>query len=254
MTPKSQRWNPESYAKNAGFVAELGRDVLALLAPRPGERVLDLGCGDGALTDQLVLAGCSVVGVDSSAAQVAGARARGLDARVARAEALSFEGEFDAVFSNAALHWMREADAVVKSVYRALRPGGRFVAELGGTGNVDTIRRALTVAVARRGLDAEALDPWLFPTPEWYRRLLEQHGFVAGTMLLFPRDTIVPTDMVGWLETFAQPFLAPFGADVRRAVLQEVSEAVRPQLYDAERGWTVDYVRLRFAATRPQSA
>ena len=248
---KSQRWDPETYAQNAGFVAELGRDVLALLAPRSGERVFDLGCGDGALTEQLVLTGCSVVGVDSSAEQVAGARARGLDARVARAEALSFEGEFDAVFSNAALHWMREADVVVQSVYCALRPGGRFVAEMGGAGNVDTIRRALTAAVARRGLDAESLDPWLFPTPEWYRRLLEQHGFVVSTMLLFPRDTIVPTDMTSWLETFAQPFLAPFGIDVRRAVLQEVSEAVRAQLYDAERGWTVDYVRLRFAAMRP---
>ncbi len=123
---ESQRWDPETYAKHAGFVAELGREVVALLAPQAGERVLDLGCGDGALTEQLVLSGCSVVGIDSSVAQVAGARARCLDARVARGESLPFESEFDAVFSNAALPWMREADAVVKSVYRALRPGGRF--------------------------------------------------------------------------------------------------------------------------------
>ena len=133
---ESQRWDPRTYARNAGFVAELGRDVLALLEPQAGERVLDLGCGDGALTERLVLAGCSVVGVDRSAAQVAGARARGLDARVASGESLPFEGEFDAVFSNAALHWMRAADAVAKSVFRALRPGGRFVGELGGTGKV----------------------------------------------------------------------------------------------------------------------
>jgi len=137
-----QDWDPETYAKNARFVANLGLDVLALLAPEPGERVLDLGCGDGALTERLVAAGCSVVGIDSSAAQVTAARARGLDARVGRGESLPFEGEFDAVFSNAALHWIRDADAVVKSVYRALKPGGRFVGELGGAGNVGTIRSA----------------------------------------------------------------------------------------------------------------
>lgn len=247
----SQQWDPQSYGQNAGFVAELGRDVVALLAPQPGERVLDLGCGDGALTEQLVLAGCTVVGVDSSTAQVAGARARGLDARVLSGESLPFDAEFDAVFSNAALHWMRAADAVVSSVHRALRPGGRFVGELGGAGNVDTVRRALTGALTRRGLDAMALDPWLFPTPDWYRGLLERHGFLVRSMSLFPRDTIVPTDIAGWLETFAQPFLAPFDDTARRTILQEVSETVRPRLYDAERGWTVDYVRLRFSAVLP---
>ena len=249
---ESQRWDPETYAKNAAFVAELGQDVLALLAPQAGERVLDLGCGDGALTERLALAGCSVVGVDSSEAQVAGARARGIDARVSSGESLPFENEFDAVFSNAALHWMRAADAVARSVFRALRPGGRFVAEMGGAGNVDTIRRALTAALAQRGVDAKLVDPWLFPTPQWYRRLLEREGFEVTTMMLFPRDTIVPTGITGWLETFAQPFLAPFGTDARRAVLEEVTEAARPRLYDAERGWTVDYVRLRFAARRPR--
>lgn len=232
-------------------MAKLGRDVLALLAPQAGERVLDLGSGDGALTEQLVLAGCSVIGVDSSAAQIAGARARGIDARVAAGESLPFEREFDAVFSNATLHWMRSADLVVQSVFRALRPGGRFVGELGGAGNVDTIRRARTAALARRDVDANSLDPWLFPTPQWYRRLLEHEGFEVSTMLLFPRDTMVPTDMAGWIETFAQPFLSPFDTDARRAVLQEVTEAVRPRLYDAERGWSVDYVRLRFSAVRP---
>jgi trans-aconitate methyltransferase len=247
----SQHWDPHSYAQNAGFVAELGRDVVALLAPQTGERVLDLGCGDGALTEQLARAGCAVVGVDSSAAQVAGARARGLDARVLSGESLPFAAEFDAVFSNAALHWMRAADAVVRSVHRALRPGGRFVGELGGAGNVQTIRRALTRALARHGVDAASLDPWWFPTPDQYRDLLEQHGFVVTTTSLFPRDTIVPTDMAGWLMTFAQPFLEPLDDDARRAVLRDVTDAVRPRLYDAERGWTVDYVRLRFSATRP---
>jgi SAM-dependent methyltransferase len=246
----SQHWDPQTYAQHAGFVAELGQEVLTLLAPQAGERVLDLGCGDGALTVRLVHAGCSVVGIDSSAEQVAAACARGLDARVADAEALPFEREFDAVFSNAALHWMRAAEAVVQSVYRALKPGGRFVGELGGAGNVDTIRRALTAALARRGLDATTRDPWLFPTEAWYRDLLERSGFQVHHLRLFPRVTVLPTDMAGWLETFAQPFLTGLGNDARRDVIDEVCRAIRSRLYDAERGWTADYVRLRFAATR----
>jgi SAM-dependent methyltransferase len=144
---------------------------------------MDFGCGNGTFTARLALAGCSVVGVDKSTAQIAGARARGLDSRVASGESLPFESEFDAVFSNAALHWIRAADAVVQSVFRVLRPGGRFVAELGEAGNVDTIRRALTAALARRGIDAELLDPWLFPTPQWYRQLLEREGFEVTTMM-----------------------------------------------------------------------
>jgi len=118
-----QKWDPRTYAQNARFVSDLGSPVVDLLAPRPGERILDLGCGDGALTEKLVAAGALVVAVDASAEQVAGARARGLDARVARAESLPFDAEFDAVFSNAALHWMPDASAVLSSVYRALRPG-----------------------------------------------------------------------------------------------------------------------------------
>src|SRR4051794_22877021 len=135
MAP-AQTWDPKSYAHNAGFVAELGGGVLQLLAAQPGERVLDLGCGDGVLTEQLMRAGCKVVGVDSSAPQIEAAKARGLQALVVSGEALSFDSEFDAVFSNAALHWMRDADAVISGVYRALVPGGRFVAEMGGYGNV----------------------------------------------------------------------------------------------------------------------
>src|SRR6476620_9378476 len=142
-----QKWDAHGYAENARFVADLGMPVVDLLAPRPGERILDLGCGDGALTEKLAAAGASVVAVDASEEQVAGARSRGLDARVARGESLPFVGEFDAVFSNAALHWMRDTSAVLVSVHRALRRGGRFVAEMGGAGNVAAIRGALVEAL-----------------------------------------------------------------------------------------------------------
>ena len=156
----SQSWDPERYARNARFVADLGMPVVELLEPQPGERILDLGCGDGALTAKLVEMGCSVVAVDSSAEQIEAARELGLDAHVMDGHGLTFENEFDTVFSNAALHWMGHPDEVIAGVRRALRPGGRFVAECGGHGCVDTIVRALTENLKRRGLWEDGINPW----------------------------------------------------------------------------------------------
>ena len=245
-----QRWDPRTYAQHARFVSDLGAGVVELLAPRPGERILDLGCGDGALTEKLVAAGASVVAVDASAEQVAAARARGLDARVARGEALPFSAEFDAVFSNAALHWMRDASGVLASVHRALRPGGRFVAEMGGAGNVAAIRGALAEALDRRGIDGGAFDLLFLPTAEEYRARLEAHGFVVRTIALFPRPTPLPGELSAWLETFAQPSLRAVPDEERPRLIDEVTAALRPRLHDAERGWVADYVRLRFAAVK----
>jgi trans-aconitate methyltransferase len=246
----TQHWDPETYARNARFVSDLGAGVVELLSPQAGERILDLGCGDGALTETLIAAGSHVVAVDGSAEQIAAATLRGIDARVARAESLPFEAEFDAVFSNAVLHWIRDADAVLASVHRALKPVGRFVAEFGGAGCVTMIRDALSDALRRRGLDAAAFDPWYFPTAEEYRARLDAHGFAVRTIALFPRPTPLPGDVTAWLETFAQPFLGAVPQDDRHALLQEVRAALEPRLYDPERGWTADYVRLRFAAER----
>jgi SAM-dependent methyltransferase len=245
-----QSWDPDRYAKHARFVSDLGEPLVELLAPRAGERILDLGCGDGALTERLVALGCDVVGVDASAAQVAGARARGLDARVADGEALGFDGEFDAVFSNAALHWMRRPDAVIAGVRRALRPHGRFVGELGGHGCVATIRGALEAGLRARGVDPASANPWYFPTPEEYGARLAAAGFAVKTIVLFPRPTPLPGDVVGWLETFAESFTNALPPADRPAFLAEVRDALRPRLADADGRWTADYVRLRFAAER----
>ncbi len=258
MPDAAQDWDPERYARNARFVAEMGAPVLDLLAPRPGERILDLGCGDGALTERLVAAGAVVVGVDASPEQVAAARRRGLDARVADGEALPFEAEFDAVFSNAALHWMRRPEAVIAGVWRALRPGGRFVGEFGGAGNVDAIRRALIAALDRRGVDGGRADPWYFPDAEAYRRLLEAAGFRVRAAALFDRPVVLPTSLAGWLDTFAGPFYAALeavcGPGARNEVRDEVVAALRDSHTDPEGRWIVPYRRLRFAADKPGRA
>jgi SAM-dependent methyltransferase len=250
-SPRGQVWDPEGYARHARFVAELAGPVLELLAPRPGERILDLGCGDGVLTERLQSLGCDVLGVDASPEQVAAARRLGVAAEVADAARLGFAAAFDAVFSNATLHWVKDADAAIAGVYRALRPGGRFAAELGGEGCVARIRGGLAASLAARGIDAAALDPWYFPPLAEYRRRLEAAGFAVESIEHVERPTPLPGDVRGWLETFAGAFTAALAPGEREAFLAEVEERLRPELCDAGGVWTADYTRLRFRARRP---
>ena len=223
-----------------------------LLAPKPGERILDLGCGDGVLTKKLADMGCEVVAVDSSLPQIEAARKLGLNAHVISGEELLYEGEFDAVFSNAVLHWIRriDTDVMLAGVYRSLKPGGRFVAECGGHGCVHNIRTALVQALDRRGFDGEARVPWYFPTPGDYATRLERAGFRVDSIALIPRPTPLPGDIVDYLETFALNFFQGFSDEARGHYLQEVRTLLEPQLRDANGTWVADYVRLRFAATK----
>lgn len=248
MTVADQHWDPDRYRKNAGFVAELGMPVVDLLAPQPGERILDLGCGDGALTKKLAALGCDVVGVDASADQIRKARDEGLDAHVADGQKLNFDTEFDAVFTNAALHWMKNPADVVTGVRKALKPGGRFVGEFGGAGNVQTLRTALRVAVAARGVDPNDADPWYFPTTDSYRVILEDAGFVVKSIELIDRPTPLPGDVDGWLAVFGESFLNRIDERDRTTAIDQIREALRPVLTDPDGTWVADYVRLRFSA------
>lgn len=246
--PPSQHWQPCQYQENAPFVTAYGRDVLAWLAPQAGERILDVGCGDGALTAQLAASGADVFGIDGSANMVVAAQAHGLQAACMDAQRLDFHAEFDAVFSNAALHWMPDAAAVLAGVYRALKPGGRFVAEMGGAGNVAAIHQALAEATAAHGF---ALRPvWYFPTPAEYSALLQQAGLVPQRMVLFARPTPLPTGITGWLATFAEPLLAEMPPAVRTAVLQQAAVQLQGQLPQENGCLLADYVRLRFEARK----
>lgn len=247
---RRQTWSADSYDRHARFVSDLAGDVMGWLAPQPGERILDLGCGDGVLTTALMAQGAHVTGVDASEEFVQAARARGADARLMDGEALCFSAEFDAVFSNAALHWMINAGAVAAGMARALKPGGRLVAEFGGHGNVAAIVTAMRAVGLRRGGDVALAHPWYFPSPKSYAALLAGHGFEVRRIALVPRPTVLATGMAEWLMLFRRPFFAQFGAAAGEA-LAETVELLRPQLCDDEGQWTADYVRLRVEAVKP---
>ncbi|HUQ68788.1 MAG TPA: class I SAM-dependent methyltransferase [Planctomycetaceae bacterium] len=243
-------WDPARYAQEARFVADFGQALVPLLQLQPDERILDVGCGDGVLTQELAKHGCRVVGVDASPRQVEAARRRGVTALVCDGHSLPFHHEFDAVFSNAALHWMQRPDDALAGIARALKPGGRFVAEFGGHGNVGTICNALRDALQRRGHSFDKLNPWYFPTDAEYQAKLTRAGFEVRWLQSFPRPTPLPGNIIGWLETFAQSFTIGWSPAERTSLFAEVRDTCRPTLCDADGRWTADYVRLRFVAVR----
>jgi SAM-dependent methyltransferase len=201
------------------------------------------------LSARIAAAGAEVVAIDHSQSQIEAARGRGLEARQLSALELDFENEFDAVFSNAALHWIKPPATVVANVARALKPGGRFVGEFGGAGNVEKIRQAAIASLQARGLDGEVINPWYFPKPEEYGALMQAAGFRVDYAELIPRPTALPGSVAEWIKTLAQDLVAPVPEDEREAFLAGVEEILADELRDAEGVWWADYVRLRFAAT-----
>jgi trans-aconitate methyltransferase len=248
---KTTSWDPQAYARNARFVADLAQPLLELLAPQPGELIMDLGCGEGALTEKIAVRGASVLGTDASIAQARAAKDRGLSIVVVDGHHLCLKPVFGAVFTNAALHWMQQPEKVVHGVWGCLKLGGRFVGEFGGNGNVQTIRSALHQALRRRGLDPVPIDPWYYPSPKDFTNLLIKSGFTVSYIELIARPTKLPGELLDWLHIFAQPFTNAVEKDHRQSFLDEVCRRSEPALRDGDGVWTVDYVRLRFAAVKP---
>ncbi len=246
----TQRWSASDFAKNGRFIHDMAAPIFALLAPKPGERILDLGCGDGTLTAEIEAAGADVLGLDISAELLAVARMKGLSVQQADAHALDYVQEFDAVFSNAALHWMQSPELVIEGVARALRPGGRFVGELGGHGNIAAVATALRAVEKARGGEPERAVSWYFPTTEEFETLLSEFGFAVHELAVVPRSTPIKADMEGWLRTFCRFFFVRFEEPERSDVLKEVVALLKPSLCDTQGLWAVNHIRLRFSAER----
>jgi trans-aconitate methyltransferase len=248
----TQRWDAAQYGSNAAFVHGLAGGVLELLAPQPSERIIDLGCGDGQLTTKLIAAGAVVTGVDSSEAMAEAARGRGVNVVVSSMEALPLDSDsFDAAFSNAALHWVKDHEAMLGEVYRVLRPGGRFVAECGGFGNIAAICVALRAVLARHGFGHLEEGVNYYPSVEGYTERLVRHGFEIRSIQLIPRPTPLPeTGMDGWLRTFRRGVIESLPAELRETVIGETVTLLEPVLRNEQGSWTADYVRLRFHAVK----
>jgi trans-aconitate methyltransferase len=246
-----QTWDPQTYAQNGAFVQGLAGGVLEWLDAQPGEYILDLGCGDGQLTQRIAATGAIVLGVDASPDMIAAARERGIEAEQANAESFPFgDAVFDAVFSNAALHWIRDQDAMLAQVRRVLKPGGRFVAEMGGQGNIAAIRVALMAVLERHGFGDREEGVNYYPTAENYTQRLTLHAFHVQQIALIPRPTPLPAGgMSAWLRTFRRGVLDGLPADIQQQVVDETTELLAPALRDEDGNWTADYVRLRFIAT-----
>ena len=260
MTVNSaSRWSPADYAANAAFVPALGAAALDLLAPKPGELILDIGCGDGTLTRSIIDSGARVIGLDSSVEMVEAARAKGVDAFVADAQALGLDGQaerfgqFDAAFSNAALHWMLDPDAVASGIHSALKPGGRFAGEMGGEGNIATLRSGIRAELKARGYDLPDHDPQWYPSCEAFVRLYACAGFTEIKAQIIPRPTPLPTGVAGWVKTFRAGWLDQ--AEVPETERDDIAEAVelrlQPALQQPDGSWLADYVRLRFTMRKP---
>ncbi len=254
-TGGSTSWDASLYDDCHSFVWKLGGDLLDLLAPVPGERILDLGCGTGALTAAIAERGAEVLGIDSSPEMVEQARRRypALRFDVTDGREFSFPLQFDAIFSNAALHWMSPPERVVESVRRALRPGGRLVAEFGGKGNVRAILEALRAALRAEGYPACAeVNPWYFPSISEYAGLLEGRGMSVRYAELRDRPTRLEEGEMGlrnWLRMFAGAFFERVPGDSHESLWRTVEDSLRPSLF-RDGAWYADYRRLRLLATR----
>jgi trans-aconitate methyltransferase len=241
----TSKWNAVDYARVGGFVSELGAAALDLLDPQPGERILDVGCGEGALTRKIVDRGAIVLGVDNSPEMVEAARAAGIDALLLNAADMQFFAEFDAAFSNATLHWVLEKEQAARAIFRALKPGGRFAGEMGGEGNLASLREALDEEMIIRGYAPPVEASNWYASPHEFASVYEAAGFTQIDARLIERPTTVEHGIAKWVTTFRRGWLDRAGVPEEERA--EIGDAVANRIETS----VADYVRLRFVMRKP---
>ncbi|GAA4003030.1 class I SAM-dependent methyltransferase [Sphingomonas humi] len=244
-TLSTSSWDAADYARVGGFVPALGEAALRLLAPQPGEAILDIGCGDGTLTLRIKDAGAEVVGIDNSLSMIGAAKAKGLDARLMDAADLKFAEAFDAAFSNATLHWVLAKERAARAIWFALKPGGRFVGEMGGHGNLAALRRHLDDELVARGFGPPTYAANWYPTPQEFTDLYELVGFRDVDAELIERPTPLDHGVEGWVLTFRKGWLD------RAGVPDDQRPAIAAAVARRHGSTTADYVRLRFTMRKP---
>jgi 2-isopropylmalate synthase len=245
----TNKWDADNYNKHANFVSALALPVVELLSPQKDEMILDLGCGDGTLAQEIAKSGASVIGVDLSEEMVRKSRQKGVDAYKMSVTDLKYIDTFDAIFSNAMLHWVKEARLALENIYKTLKNKGRFVAEFGGIGNAFLLVSAMEEVFMKNKDFGSFKNPWYFPSAEEYTTLLGDIGFSVEYIKLIPRPTPVD-DIKNWLDIFANGIISHLNNEQKRRFKDEVREVLEPKIYSKEKGWVLDYVRLRVKAIK----
>jgi SAM-dependent methyltransferase len=245
VTVSTSEWNAADYARVGGFVAALGEAALDLLDPQPGEHILDVGCGDGTLTEKIVERGATVVGIDNSLDMIGAARAKGLDARLMDAADLKFSEAFDAAFSNATLHWVLDKERAARAIWFALKHGARFAGEMGGEGNLAMLREALDTELVIRGYVPPVEASNWYATPDEFAAVYERAGFKEIDARLIERPTVIEHGVAAWVTTFRRGWLD------RAEVPEEERGEIAAAVADRVGSNVADYVRLRFIMRKP---
>lgn len=245
-------WDPAHYDAHGRFISKYGIELVEWLKPQAGERILDFGCGDGYVTEKIARTGAEVVGADHDLRMVEAARARGLDARLIDGAALTFEGDFDAVYSNSVLQWIKQPGPVIDGLFRALKPGGRLVADVAGLGNLAAVLVAMRAVSDELDGDPSLAFPFYAPTAGEFGALLEATGFQIEHLETSPRYTALPSDLWNWIGSIFQPFFSQFDDATNERARERVLALVKPVLCDASGQWHIDHVRVRVIARKPQ--
>jgi SAM-dependent methyltransferase len=245
------QWNVELYEDKHSYVWQYGSKLITILSPQPEERILDVGCGTGQLTAEIAATGAKVIGLDNSETAIAKSRINypQIEFQIASGADFAFDQPFDAIFSNAALHWIKPPEAAAKCIYQALKPGGRFVAEFGGKGNVEQIIQALNTALGALG--EPDYNPWYFPSIAEYSTILEQQAFKVTYASLFNRPTKLEgeTGLANWLEMFAGDRLTKIASSSKTEIINQIESNLRSRLYH-DGNWLADYQRIRVVAIK----